>query len=295
MKDKRMNKIKEIVIISGKGGTGKTSILSSFAALAENPVLADCDVDAADLHLILRPHVQTDNEFRAGNVALLDHDACIECGKCIELCRYDAISDEYEIDGLNCEGCGVCAWFCPVDAITMKEKVAGHWFVSDSDYGPVFHARLNYAEDNSGKLVSEVRQAARKFAESDGHELILVDGPPGVGCPVIASITGAQYVLIVTEPTVSGIHDMARVIELTAHFRIDTAVCINKYDLNEDKSAEIETFCAERNVPVIGKIPYDTDFTRAMIESMSVVEYSDGEASSEIRKLWEKLRNSVNV
>jgi len=285
--------MKEIVIISGKGGTGKTSIVSSFAALAENKVLADCDVDAADLHLILSPEIKEKEEFLAGKNAVIDRDICNSCGRCIEVCRFDAISDDYVIDPIDCEGCGVCAYFCPVEAIEMKEKTAGRLFISDTRYGPLFHAKLNIAEDNSGKLVTRVKEEAKKHAKEHGCELVLVDGPPGIGCPVISSVSGANVLLIVTEPTVSGIHDLKRVLELANHFRIKSSVCINKYDINKDVSDEIKAYCLKNNIDVAGEIPYDLDFTNAMIEGKSIVEYSDGDASDKVKKIWERVYNAV--
>jgi MinD superfamily P-loop ATPase len=285
--------MKELVVISGKGGTGKTSIVASIASLARDKVLADCDVDAADLHLILDPEIKSEQDFYGGKIAVLDKDACTECGKCIELCRFGAISDIYEVDLLSCEGCGVCAYFCPSKAIEMVEKIAGKWFVSDTRYGPLVHAKLGIAEDNSGKLVSRVKEIAREIAAESGYELIVIDGSPGIGCPVIASIAGASLILIVSEPTVSGIHDMKRVIDLSKHFRIKSMVCINKYDLNLDNVKEIERYCAENDVTIVAHVPYDLDFTRAQIEAKSITEYSDGDSSREIRMMWEKISDEL--
>ncbi len=286
--------MKELVVISGKGGTGKTSIVASIAALARDKVLADCDVDAADLHLILNPEIKDGQDFYGGKIAVLDKDACTECGKCIELCRFGAISDTYEIDLLSCEGCGVCAYFCPSQAIEMVEKIAGEWFVSDTRYGPLVHAKLGIAEDNSGKLVSRVKEIAREIAVENGYELIVIDGSPGIGCPVIASIAGASLILIVSEPTVSGIHDMKRVIDLSKHFRIKSMICINKYDLNLDNVKEIERYCAENDVTIVARVPYDLDFTKAQIEAKSIIEYSDGDSSREIRSMWEKISDELH-
>jgi MinD superfamily P-loop ATPase len=285
--------MKELVVISGKGGTGKTSIVASIASLARDKVLADCDVDAADLHLILNPEIKDEQDFYGGKIAVLDKDACTECGKCIELCRFGAISDIYEVDLLSCEGCGVCAYFCPSQAIEMVEKIAGKWFVSDTRYGPLVHAKLGIAEDNSGKLVSRVKEIAKEIAAENGYELIVIDGSPGIGCPVIASIAGASLILIVSEPTVSGIHDMKRVIDLSKHFRIKSMVCINKYDLNLDNVKEIERYCAENDVTIVAHIPYDLDFTRAQIDAKSITEYSDGDSSREIRMMWEKISDEL--
>ncbi len=285
--------MKELVVISGKGGTGKTSIVASIASLAEDKVMADCDVDAADLHLILNPEIKMEQRFYSGKIAVLNRDACTECGRCIELCRFAAISDDYEIDPLSCGNCGVCAYFCPSDAIEMVEKLAGSWFVSDTRYGPLVHARLGIAEDNSGKLVSQVKEISREVARERGYELIVIDGAPGIGCPVIASIAGAHLTLIVCEPTVSGIHDMKRVFDLSGHFQIKSMVCINKCDLNPDKVREIEGYCAEHDVTVVARIPYDINFTRAQIEAKSITEYSDGDSSREIRRMWEEIANEL--
>ena len=285
--------MKELVVISGKGGTGKTSIVASIAQLAEEKVMADCDVDAADLHLILDPEIRMKQHFYSGRIAVLDRDVCTECGKCLELCRFAAIAGNYEIDHLSCGGCGVCAYFCPSDAIEMVEKMAGNWFVSETRYGPLVHARLGIAEDNSGKLVSEVKQISREVAKDRGYELIVIDGAPGIGCPVIASLAGAQLTLIVCEPTVSGIHDMKRVVDLANHFQIRSMVCINKYDLNRDSVREIERYCAEHDIAVVARIPYDINFTRAQIEAKSITEYSDGESSREIRRMWGRIANEL--
>ncbi|HON79215.1 MAG TPA: 4Fe-4S binding protein [Spirochaetota bacterium] len=286
--------MKQLVVISGKGGTGKTSIVASLAALAGNKVLADCDVDAADLHLILDPDVQFSEEFSGGSIAVLDKDTCIECGKCIEVCRFGAISDKYAVSRTGCEGCSVCARFCPADAITMHEKISGKWFISNTRFGPLIHAKLGIAEDNSGKLVSRVKDEAKKAAEADNLSLMIIDGSPGIGCPVIASIAGASLVLIVTEPTVSGLHDMERVAELTGHFKIRTCVCINKYDLNSDITRKTEEFCNANNIPVVGKIPYDAEITKAQIAAQSIIEYApENPAAREIMSMWESLEKKL--
>ena len=211
--------MKELIVISGKGGTGKTSLMAAFASLAENKVLCDADVDAADLHLIMAPEVRERRDFQSGNTAVIDQDKCTECGQCLDLCRWNAISNDFEVNAIACEGCGVCVYFCPEKAIDFPENTCGEWFVSDTRFGPMVHARLGIAEENSGKLVTLVRQQAGKLAEAKNLDLILTDGPPGVGCPVIASVGGATAVLIVTEPTVSGVHDMQRVAQLAAHFK----------------------------------------------------------------------------
>ncbi|MBW2146881.1 MAG: 4Fe-4S binding protein [Deltaproteobacteria bacterium] len=281
--------MKELVVISGKGGTGKTSIVASFASLARNMVLADCDVDAADLHLVMAPKILRREEFRAGYEAIINKDLCTECGKCRELCRYNAISEEFGVDRISCEGCGVCAEFCPAGAIEMRECTAGDWFVSETRFGPMVHARLGIAEENSGKLVTMVRNHARELAEQKNSPLILVDGPPGIGCPVISSLTGASLVLVVTEPTLSGLHDMERVLSLARFFKIPSVVCVNKYDLNPQITEKIEAQCRQQKVRLVGKIPYDNAVTRAQLMGKSVVEYSGSPVSMAIRRMWEEV------
>jgi MinD superfamily P-loop ATPase len=286
--------LKELIVISGKGGTGKTSLLGAFASLAENKVLCDADVDAADLYLILEPEIKERQEFQEGHKAVIDKDACTECGRCRELCRFHAISPEFEVDPIDCEGCGVCVYFCPVDAIEFPIKTCGELFVSDTRVGPMVHARLGIAEDNSGKLVTLARQQARKLAKDKGLGLILTDGPPGVACPVIASITGANAVLIVTEPTLSGHHDMDRVVELANHFEIPAAVCINKYDLNRNMTDTIEGYARDRGLPVVGRIPFDPSFTEAMVRKQTIIEYDiSSRAAKAVQGIWERIQSTL--
>jgi len=280
--------MKEVVVLSGKGGTGKTSILGSFAALSEKKVLADCDVDAADLHLLLNPSVREQEEFWSGQIATIDEEECTRCGLCEQLCRFDAIAD-YTVDPVACEGCGFCARICPVSAITMQEELAGNYFVSETKYGPLVHARLGIAKENSGKLVAQVRKKAKEVAEREGLEYILSDGPPGIGCPVISSISGVDLALLVTEPTLSGIHDLKRVQGVLRHFGIQSAVCINKWDLNEENTLNIEHYCSEEGVLVVSKIPYDDVFTEAMVHGVPVVEYAKGPVADEIEHMWASL------
>lgn len=288
--------MKELVIISGKGGTGKTSIVSSIASLAEDMVLCDADVDAADLHLIMNPEVLQTSDFQGGSYAIINKDKCIECGLCMELCRWNAIGEDYVIDPIECEGCGVCYYFCPEKAIDFPPNTCGEWFISETRFGPMVHARLGIAEENSGKLVTLVRKEAKILAEEKGLQLILTDGAPGVGCPVIASIGGADAVLVVTEPTVSGVHDMVRVVELAEFFKINTMVCVNKYDLNLDKTKEIEAFAFKRNLPFLGHIPFDSVFTGAMVQGMNLFEYApDSPACAAIVKIWESVKERLNV
>jgi MinD superfamily P-loop ATPase len=288
--------IKELVVISGKGGTGKTSVVASFAALASDKVLADCDVDAADLHLVLSPKILRREEFSGGKSASVAADKCIGCGKCASVCRFDAISFDgpandvvrktYRIDPIACEGCGLCAYVCPAEAVDFAPRVNGEWFVSETRHGPMVHAKLGIAEENSGKLVTTIRREAKRIAEENGLGLVIIDGSPGIGCPVIASITGASLVLIVTEPTLSGLHDLDRVADLATHFKIPTAICVNKSDINPEMTARIRARCSDRNLDFLGEIRYDTAVTRAQIEARSVVEYDNGPASSDIRSLW---------
>lgn len=282
--------IRELVIVSGKGGTGKTSITAAFASLAKNSVLCDADVDAADLHLLMAPTVRKKTDFMGGCLAEIRPEDCVECGRCIELCRFDAISDDYVVDSIDCEGCGVCVDLCPEQAINFPVQKCGEWFISDTRFGPMVHARLGIAEENSGKLVSLVRQEARKLAEARGHELILTDGPPGIGCPVIASIGGATALAIIVEPTVSGMHDMQRVAELAVHFKVPGLVCVNKYDLNMDMTEKVEAFGKAHNMVVLGRIPFDPVFTKAMIEGKNVLEYApDSTAATSIKEVWKKI------
>ena len=282
--------MKELVIISGKGGTGKTSILAAFAALAENKVLCDADVDAADLHLVMAPTVQENHDFQSGHMAIIDHEKCTECDLCRNLCRWNAISEDYKVDPIQCEGCGVCVYFCPEEAIDFPLSTCGEWFISDTRFGPMVHARLGIAEENSGKLVTLVRQEAKKLAEEKNLDFILTDGPPGIGCPVIASIGGASAVLIVTEPTVSGKHDMVRVAQLAAHFKVPGMICVNKFDLNPEETQTIEDVARENNLAVLGRIPFDPIFTKAMVQGQTLFEYNtNSEAGNAVRKIWEEL------
>ncbi|MEE4365569.1 MAG: ATP-binding protein [Desulfotignum sp.] len=288
--------MKELVILSGKGGTGKTSLTAAFAGLAPSLMLCDADVDAADLHLIMSPDIHETHDFVGGNEAVINQDMCTGCGTCKELCRFDAVSESDEkfvVDALNCEGCGVCVDLCPESAIDFPQKTCGQWFVSATRFGPMVHARLGIAEENSGRLVTLVREQARKRAREKHIELILTDGPPGIGCPVIASMGQASAVLIVTEPTVSGIHDMKRVGELAAHFKIPAMVCINKYDLNLDQTRSIEKIAKEKNIALVGQIPFDPAFTQAMIQCKTLVENDEiSRASQAVRDIWHAVMAS---
>jgi MinD superfamily P-loop ATPase len=280
--------IKELIVISGKGGTGKTSLLGAFASLATDKVLCDADVDAADLYLILEPEIRKRQDFQEGHRAVIDPNRCTECGVCRDLCRFHAISPDFKVDPIECEGCGVCVHFCPADAIDFPIKTCGELFISETRCGPMVHARLGIAEDNSGKLVTLTRREARELAKNRGLGLILTDGPPGLACPVIASIAGATAVLIVTEPTLSGHHDMDRVVELANHFEIPASICVNKYDLNPNMTGVIEQYAKERGLPILGRIPFDPIFTKAMVQNQTIIEY-DGrsQAAQALREIWQ--------
>lgn len=288
--------MKEIVIISGKGGTGKTSIIAAFASLAENKVLCDADVDAADLHLITAPEIKERHDFESGHTAVINQDKCTECGLCRDLCRWEAISKDFVVDAIECEGCGVCYYFCPEAAIDFPLNTCGEWYLSETRFGPMAHARLGIAEENSGKLVSLIRQEGKKLAEEKHLDLLLTDGRPGIGCPVIASLGGATAVLIVTEPTVSGRHDMERVAELAAFFKIPAMMCVNKFDLNPDEGKTIEAFAKEKDIHVIGRVPFDPAFTKAMVQGKTIVEFdSQSEGCKAIQDIWENLTQNIKI
>jgi len=291
--------MKELTIISGKGGTGKTSIVASFAALTDNIVLADCDVDAADLYLVLNPKIINSEDFTGGSIARIKSGHCVACGKCEELCMFNAIFFDgpgngkypktFRVDPITCEGCGVCAWFCPEKAIEFKPAINGQWFISETRQGPIVHARLGIAEENSGKLVSIVRNAAKEIAERTSLDIVIIDGSPGIGCPVIASVAGVDMVLAVTEPTLSGKHDLERVVKLAEHFKIPIGIAINKWDLNEEMTHNIEQMVTEKGIDVFGRIRYDRAVTDAMVNEVSVVEYTDSGATVDIKILWDNV------
>lgn len=256
-------------------------------------VMCDADVDAADLHLLMNPTPREINNFVGGNLASINPEKCTSCGLCRELCRFDAISEDYDIDGISCEGCGVCVDLCPENAIDFPQQICGRWFISDAKFGPMVHARLGIAEENSGRLVALIRQQAKELAEKEKRDLIITDGPPGVGCPVIASLGGVSAVVIVAEPTVSGVHDMKRVVELAAHFKIPGMVCVNKYDLNIEKTEEIENFAKEKNIIILGRIPFDAAFTKAMIQGQNIIEYDkNSKLSGIVNTIWQKIIKS---
>ena len=281
--------MKEITLISGKGGTGKTSLAGSFAALSSKAVFTDCDVDAANLSLILRPVIQETHEFIASKIASIRKEECSRCGLCLELCRFGAISEDFVVDPISCEGCGFCYYACPEEAIDYTDVVSGKWFISQTPYGPLVHARLGVAEENSGRLVTLVRNRAKEMGRDENLDLIITDGPPGIGCPVIASLAGANTALIVTEPNLSGVHDLERVLAVCRHFGVFASVCINRSDLDEENTQKIEKYCSQQAVPVVGKVPFDKVVTEAMVEGLSVVEFSDGRVSKAIKEIWEKI------
>lgn len=285
--------MKEIVVVSGKGGTGKTTLTASFAVLAGgDAVMADADVDAANLSLVLQPQQLESHSFIASRRAVLDRECCTECGLCRRLCRFDAIPESYEIAPISCEGCAVCSRACPEEAIAMEEVVSGHWFISQTPYGKLIHARLGVGEENSGKLVTLVRNRARDLASAEERKFLLTDGPPGIGCPVIASLSGAAKALIVTEPTVAGIHDLQRVLQVCRHFEVPAAVCINRCDLDEDNARAIEAYCHEESVELAAKIPFDREVTEALVQGKPVVNYSRGPAAEAIAALWQNISTS---
>ncbi|MBT3377852.1 MAG: P-loop NTPase [Lentisphaerae bacterium] len=294
---------KEVTVISGKGGTGKTTVVASLAELARNKVLADNDVDAADLHLLLTPQTIEAQEFIGGATAAIDPEACAGCGRCADACHFDAIRLDgpandpiditYRIDEFACEGCGLCAIVCPVDAVETTPAVVGTWFVSETSQGPMVHAKLGIAEENSGRLVAQVRQRAAELAQKRKHGMILGDGPPGTGCPVIASVSGADLILIVTEPTVSGVHDMERVLQLAKHFGVPARVVINKADLNNDQAEAIEQLAEQAGARVIARIPFDRRVNDALMAGQTVVRYGKGPASQAMHHVWKALEHEL--
>ncbi|CAG35069.1 4Fe-4S binding protein [Desulfotalea psychrophila] len=285
--------MKELVIISGKGGTGKTSITAAFASLAKNHILCDADVDAADLHLLTQPTIEQSHDFMGGCLAEIRQDKCISCGTCRDLCKFGAISEDFVVDPIGCEGCGICVDFCPEQAIEFPQQKCGDWFISSCKFGPMVHARLGIAEENSGKLVSLIRKEAKQLAMTDSYDLILTDGPPGIGCPVIASITGATALLLIVEPSLSGLHDMQRVAQLAQHFAIPTMACINKFDLNLEVTKAIEDSAEKLGLTVVGHVPFNPVFTYSMVEGKNIFEYGkEPELLDNIKEIWQKISSS---
>jgi len=286
--------MKEITIISGKGGTGKTSVTASFAFLAKNRVVVDADVDAANLFLTLPHKIIHQESFIGGRLAKIDPAICTECGECRERCQFDAISADFIVDPIACEGCKVCVHYCPVDAILFEQQTCGERFLSETDNGPMVHAKLGIAQENSGMLVSLLRQQAREIAKKEKIPLIIVDGPPGIGCPVIASITNADAILIVTEPSMSGMHDMERVKLLADQMRIPALLCINKADLNQEKTDDMKAFALANNIIFAGEIPFDREVTASMNAGKSLAEFSRGAAAQAVEKVWQNVLTHVN-
>jgi MinD superfamily P-loop ATPase len=286
--------MKQLTVLSGKGGTGKTSITASFAVLAKNAVVVDCDVDAPDLHMLLHPEVVKTQEFMGSKLAVIDKAKCVKCGLCREKCNFSAITGDLEVDAIACEGCGVCKVTCPVGAITLTQRVSGNAFISKTKYGFMSHALLNPGESNSGKLVTIVRQNAKILAEKQNCDIIIIDGSPGIGCPVIASITGVDSALVVTEPTLSGIHDLERVLKLLEHFNVVPFVCINMYDVNTDNTNKILSFCRENRIDIVGIIPFSPEVTHAMVNGKTIVEYSpESSVTEEIMRMCKKISSSL--
>jgi len=293
--------VRELVLLSGKGGTGKTSLAASFAHLAaegEIPiraVIVDADVDASNLELVLEPVLLEDRAFEGGKVVVIDRDLCTGCMECMEVCRFEALHpspdspDLVMVDPISCEGCAACTHICPENAMHMEQEIAGSLYHSESRYGPLFHAALHPMQDNSGKLVMAVREMARAHVSGNGYDLILVDGPPGIGCPVISAVTGSDSALIVTEPGAAGVHDLKRIVETTEHFGVPTMVCVNKADIHPEGTEEIEAYCLERGIEVVGKIPFDDAVTTAMVEGVPVTASGNGPAARAIHHLWRRL------
>ena len=292
--------MKEIVVISGKGGTGKTSLTASFAMMgATDVVLADCDVDAADMHLLMQPDFQVAENFYSGEVAYIEQSDCISCGICKDVCRFDAISvidGQYIVSPLDCEGCGYCARVCPTETIINNDLLVGKLFVSNVKTGSkMVHAHLGIGADNSGKLVAKVKDEAKALALKYEKDYVLVDGSPGVGCPVISSLSGANFAVLVTEPTISGFHDLKRVYELVKKFNIKAGCIINKADVNIEKQIEIKQFLVDEGIEHLIDLPYNEDFTKAMTLGQTIVEYENKELTSLLEQAWEKIKELTNI
>ena len=288
--------MRQLAIISGKGGCGKTTLTAAFSSLSGNTVLADCDVDASDLPLILKPQILKTEDCLGLELASIDLKLCTGCGICREICRFGAVLENFTINPYSCEGCAVCTVACPENAVSLMPRVSGQVISSITRFGPMAHAKLGTGEEASGKLVNMVRKRALELADRYSCKFILIDGPPGTGCPVMASIAGTDLVLVLSEPTVSGLHDLKRAIELTAHFSIPTVACINRYDINEKKSLEIEAFCREAGIPLLACLPYADITTEAMMEEETVIEYAAHSGDSGavefaniVRNLWAEI------
>jgi MinD superfamily P-loop ATPase len=292
--DQDKNLIKQLAIVSGKGGTGKTTIAAAFAALAKNKVMVDCDVDAADLHILLQPKILTGEKFYGGRSPHVDLLKCTQCGLCTEVCRFHAIENGV-VDYVSCEGCGFCSHICPEDAITMEEAFSGDWFVSETTYGPFVHARLGIGEENSGKLVTLVRKKATEIAKEKSLNLVLIDGPPGIGCPVTASLAGVNLVLAVTEPTLSGIHDLERILKLAEHFKIPSMICINKFDINLENSDQIVSYAGGNGSKIVGKIPYEPKVVEALVNRKTVMDYPCNQIQGIVQRMWEQVETFLRL
>jgi MinD superfamily P-loop ATPase len=293
--------MKQLVILSGKGGTGKTTVAAALAHLASQKmsiVLADADVDAANLELVLSPTQVEEHDFTGGQLAIIDPDLCTACGICAEVCRFEAVipgDEAYGVDDIACEGCASCFYQCPEEAIRMEEQTAGRWFRSDTRFGPLFHAHLFAGQENSGKLVTLVKQQGRLQALDSGADLLIVDGPPGIGCPVISASAGADLALLVVEPTVSGIHDLERILGTTDHFGVPAIVCINKADLNQARADEIAGFCAAQGIEVVGRLPFDQVVTKAMVQGQPVTAYSNGPVTAALKVMCRRISEVIEL
>ncbi len=286
--------MKELVIVSGKGGTGKTSVSAALAFLAPQKIMVDCDVDAANFHLISNAVIKKTHGFKAGFEPHSNEELCNSCGKCTTLCRFGAINAGI-VTSLNCEGCGVCAFNCPEHAITMQEKEAGQWFVSDTSFGQLIHAELGLSIENSGKLVSKVRQEAKKIASNNSLPLILTDGPPGIGCPAIAALSGASLALAVVEPSLSSMHDLKRLVELVSHFNLPIMVCINKSTLHKENTKELIDWCNSKAIPIAGQLPYSDAFRTALQSGKTVMEADDEDVKEQMKKLWKNIAKKLDI
>jgi MinD superfamily P-loop ATPase len=282
--------MKQIVVLSGKGGTGKTVMTGALAALVDNKVMVDCDVDAADLHLLLAPRVTERHEFKSGQKARIDQHACVRCGRCLEVCRFGAVTKNLFIDTASCEGCGLCARVCPARAVTMEDSVCGEWFVSETRFGTMVHARLGAGEENSGKLVSQIRQVAKEIGKKNACDWVIIDGPPGIGCPVMASLSGVDGVLLVTEPTCSGLHDAARVIDLGKQFKVPVYLLVNKWDINRAVTEKIEKYCQENGAVIAGRMPFDRAVVDAVVAGRTIMESDAPHLKDAVMKIWETVK-----